>query len=487
MSTSQNCGFDLTVVPAALVGWLLTWLILKGANPGIVCVGVCLTASICAYLINRIQRSANFGGTHLHPLYTLVLLLVSASLLALNATWHFASHQRWRESLSCLSNCALEVQLKRFPTPSQSGYTVAAEVSGVGQVEVLLSGQQLGVYKVNDLLAVSGKITQVGAPPSLGIIKVDTVKFSSYSFAHRNADILRANLAGDGWDEPAALVQAMTLGDLSYLPASIVKQLRGSGIAHLVAISGFHLAIILNALSKVLPGRPRDKILLLLLGIMLIWLAVGAQPSVIRASTMVGLGLFGAVVKRHSQGLNTLAIVVLLWLTYDPWLAQSTGFLLSVAATVAVLGAKIEQQRLENYEFETPQRKFWLAIRPTFQVPVVAHLVTTPIVVTQMGTYPLYGIVLNILVTPLVPLITGGGAFCALLGYLPVPVASLVGRLLHYPASIVLHLVEACSFLPGATLTGGLAWMALGIQYVLVVGGFLISRRVRSFRYGNAK
>lgn len=489
MSNSQYRGLDLTLVIPSASGWAITTLFLTGIKNYLL-VGIVLgTTLITSYTINRLQQNQpkHTKISVSHPLQVVVLTLLVTSLLGFSAHWHYQNHQRALNNLNCLSSCQLNVTLKRFPTPNSYGYTATAVVSTEPDVTVLLSGKELKPYKVNDQLTVSGHISKPGAPPSLGLFKIRTITPQKLSFAHNNSKHLSEALTGVSETKNTALIQAMTLGDLSQMPPEKTQLLRQVGIAHLVAISGFHLAVILGALGKIIPGKPRQKIFPLSAALILITLAVGAQPSVIRASTMVGLSLIGAILGRHVQGMNSLAVVVIVWLTFDPWLAKSTGFLLSVSATVAVLAAVIWEQTREKYEFASYGRQLWEALRPLLAVAVGAHLLITPIVVMQLGKYSLYAIVLNMLVTPFVPLITGGGVLILLLSYVFPASATLIGWMVTYPAQLLLTLAEICGQLPGASLTGKDAAIALAVQYLLVVAGFLIRRRMRSLKYGNAK
>ncbi len=106
------------------------------------------------------------------------------------------------------------------------------------------------------------------------------------------------------------MLAGILLGDDNGLPASLQQAYKNTGTAHIIAISGFNIAIIAGlfvALFSRLLGR-RKGALVAVLGILLYTVLVGATASVVRAAIMGGLAIFARQVGRRQNGLNTLVL-----------------------------------------------------------------------------------------------------------------------------------------------------------------------------------
>lgn len=117
------------------------------------------------------------------------------------------------------------------------------------------------------------------------------------------------------------------------------QQFARFGLQHLLAISGFHFAIIASFLSMAfrlfLPMRMR--IIGLLICLATYFLFLGPQPSILRAWIMCSLTLIGGLLEKQTTALNSLGLALLMILGYNPLLCQELGFQLSFAITVAIL------------------------------------------------------------------------------------------------------------------------------------------------------
>lgn len=111
------------------------------------------------------------------------------------------------------------------------------------------------------------------------------------------------------------------------------------GLQHILAISGFHFAIIAAFLSLLLrlflPLSFQTPFLLFTLGVYCFFL--GPQPSILRAWIMCSLGLIGGLLEKRANALNSLGLAIMLILGYDPTHSLELGFQLSFATTFAIL------------------------------------------------------------------------------------------------------------------------------------------------------
>ncbi|WP_406198480.1 ComEC/Rec2 family competence protein [Kitasatospora sp. NBC_01560] len=175
------------------------------------------------------------------------------------------------------------------------------------------------------------------------------------SLPQRVAGRLRAGLrsASDGLPPDArGLLPGLVVGDTSRLPGDLLEAFRATDMAHLVAVSGANLAIVLGVLlgAPGQAGTAERRGLAALFGLSLRTTAfVGAavtlafvtvsrpEPSVLRAAGTGLIGLLALATGRPRQAVPALSGTVLILVLLDPRLARSFGFLLSVLATTGLL------------------------------------------------------------------------------------------------------------------------------------------------------
>ncbi|MEU0218946.1 ComEC/Rec2 family competence protein, partial [Streptomyces sp. NPDC006265] len=171
----------------------------------------------------------------------------------------------------------------------------------------------------------------------------------------RLAGRLRAGLreATDGLPaDPRALLPGLVVGDTSRITPELEEAFKETDLTHTLAVSGANFTILL-ALLLGPPGLAQHverRGLAPWLGISLRGTAVlggvlslgfvivcRPDPSVVRAAACGAVALLALATGRRRSMIPALATAVLLLVLYDPWLARSYGFLLSVVATGALL------------------------------------------------------------------------------------------------------------------------------------------------------
>jgi competence protein ComEC len=111
------------------------------------------------------------------------------------------------------------------------------------------------------------------------------------------------------------------------------------GLQHIMAISGFHFAIIACILGCLLRLVVPHKIAIISL-IFLVssyFVILGPTPSVMRAWLTILVALSGYLISKRGSALNSLGVAMLIVLAYDPHLCCHIGFQLSFLATAAIL------------------------------------------------------------------------------------------------------------------------------------------------------
>ncbi|EST24545.1 hypothetical protein M878_30420, partial [Streptomyces roseochromogenus subsp. oscitans DS 12.976] len=171
----------------------------------------------------------------------------------------------------------------------------------------------------------------------------------------RLAGRLRAGLreATDGLPGDArALLPGLVVGDTSRITPELDEAFKDTDLAHTLAVSGSNLTVLLALLIGP-PGlaqqverrglAPRLGLSLrataLAAGVLTLGFVIVSRPdpSVLRAAACGAIALLALATGRRRSLVPALATAVLLLVLYDPWLARSYGFVLSVLATGALL------------------------------------------------------------------------------------------------------------------------------------------------------
>jgi competence protein ComEC len=178
----------------------------------------------------------------------------------------------------------------------------------------------------------------------------------------------------------------------------------------------------------------------------------GAQPSVVRAVLMAAMALLIREAGHHSRPVGVLLLTLSGMLLLRPAWALSIGFQLSAAATAGLI---LTAPRLEKaVQAWLPDRCQGLAA--ALSIPVAALLWTLPLRLLHFGAMPLYALVANLLVAPLLAPLTLLAMLSALLVLVgPTAVLPLLLWPVHQLAGLVITMASWISHCPEAQLLTG--------------------------------
>ncbi len=217
-------------------------------------------------------------------------------------------------------------------------------------------------------------------------------------------------------DPPArGLALALTLGERGALPESLRDDFVHAGMAHLLAISGLHLALgallvggvvrlLLLPLAPWLPPRALvvAPVALSMPLVLLQTALAGAPPSCLRAATMILHLSLARVLDRPADAATAIGLAALVNLVHAPDALAGAGFQLSFGASAAILWCLSRRP--------TPRRGLRGRLLDLVRVSVAAFLGTAPFVAWHFGPIPLAGPVVNLLAVPLASLALLPGA-----------------------------------------------------------------------------
>ncbi|PJF31056.1 MAG: hypothetical protein CUN51_06145 [Candidatus Thermofonsia Clade 1 bacterium] len=269
-------------------------------------------------------------------------------------------------------------------------------------------------------------------------------------------------------DPQAAFLAGILTGDESYITAELSETFRRTNTAHLIAISGANIAVIvalLMALARLLPRRLAGRLGTLLVtvcGVTLYTLFVGAEPSVVRAAIMATFVLLAERLGRRNDGLTALAAAVFLMTLLNPLMLFDLGLILSAAATLGLILylpmlTQLSERLLQRIGSTARAQPIASVLAELVWITVAAQITTLPIILLISGELAHLGVLVNLLVAPAQPLIMSGGLAMLGLGALWSPLgqvtAWLVGLPLSYTLAIIRGVAEITAFNVPVTVT----------------------------------
>ncbi|MDC7681846.1 ComEC/Rec2 family competence protein [Asticcacaulis sp. BYS171W] len=336
---------------------------------------------------------------------------------------------------------------------------------------------------------VPGKVVQIATPPMPGRLKrMVTLNAWRWQITRHIVGVLDGQ-AGQG-TRLGGFAAALVTGHQAYLAPQLVEDMRDSGLAHILSISGLHMAIVGGfaffasraglALIPAVALRYPIKKWAAGFGIfaVIVYLAISGAPAPAIRAAVVAIVAFGAILlDRRALSLRALALAAIVVLCLMPEAVFEPGFQMSFCATAALL-ALSESLPSVPKELSVPWwvrawQGFWRGIWVSIVASTVAGLATTPFGIFYFNRAQMYGLIANLLEAPItgfviMPALAVGTALSAT--PLGTPFLWLAGwglSLIDRIAGFVAHLpgaVAAVSSPPDIALLlsfGGVLWLCL--------------------------
>ncbi|OIJ90998.1 hypothetical protein BIV24_17050 [Streptomyces colonosanans] len=284
--------------------------------------------------------------------------------------------------------------------------------------------------------------------------------------AQRWAGRLRAGLreATEGLDpDPRALLPGLVVGDTARVTPELDDAFKATDLAHLLAVSGGNFTILLAlfigpaGLAQRVERRglaPRLGIPLrgtaLLGGALMLGFVVVCRPdpSVLRAAACGAVALLALVTGRRRSLLPALATAVLLLVLYDPWLARSYGFLLSVLATGALLTIA------PRWSASLRRRRVPPRLAEALAAAAAAQALCAPVIAVLSARVSLVAVPCNLLAEFAVAPATVLGFAALAAAPVAMPVAKALAWGASWPVGWIAGIARTGASLPG----GGVDW-----------------------------
>jgi competence protein ComEC len=270
----------------------------------------------------------------------------------------------------------------------------------------------------------------------------------------------------------AGLAAALLIGYRYDLDREMVQEYTNTGIVHIIAISGMHLALIYGGLLWIFRWWPRHRFSEVMKGvliILLLWaftLLTGGAASVLRATVMftfITAGKF--ILDRHTNIYNTLAASAFLLLCYDPRLLTDAGFQLSYLAVLSIVVCY-----RQIYYLVQSGRKWLDKLWDMIALTLAAQVLTLPVCLYYFHQFPVFFLPANMVAVPLSTLILYGEIVLLAVSGVPL-MANGAGLALQMVMQWMNRTVGWIGQVPGALITDvNMSFGSLICLYICITG-----------------
>jgi len=242
-----------------------------------------------------------------------------------------------------------------------------------------------------------------------------------------------------------AVLEALLLGERKRMDFSVTQSLQKAGIYHLFALSGAHIAIIsffLFSLFNLMRIPNRFSYLLVMAFLLFYVFLVEGRPSVLRATIMTLAFLFGKLIWRNVNLINTISISAFILLLFNPFSLFSVGFQLTFAATFSII---LFFPKIIKLLPRLPLR-----ISEIMAISLTAQLGVLPFIASSFNRVTFSSLILNFAALPLVALIMSCGYIFIPLSFVSSFLAQLLAKVLNYLIDLLIgcsHIFDSLTFI----------------------------------------
>lgn len=292
---------------------------------------------------------------------------------------------------------------------------------------------------------------------------------------------LSASLARALPEPQGSLAQAILLGLRGNIPDSLYEAFSRTGMAHLLAISGLHMSIIIAmflSLGILLFGRRRSIYIWLTLALMWLYtMLAGMHPPIIRAAIMGSLFLIAEYLGRQRSAIIALAFAAAVMVGIQPHLLWSVSFQLSFLAMAGLVllfpyfqawGRKGVAAIFKNREALVTTGSM---ITDVFAASLAAIIAVWPLIAYNFGMVSLVALPATFFSLPALPFIIVTSALVAFTGLFALLAAQILGWLAWLFLSYLVLVVQGFDALPHSSLeVASISTWHIWVYYVILAG-----------------
>ncbi len=287
-------------------------------------------------------------------------------------------------------------------------------------------------------------------------------------------------------EDTGTVLKGILLGNKGEMDEGLKQQFSRSGLSHITAVSGMHVAtlvMIIYALFKVIRVRKRLAGLFAIVAIIMFVCISGASLSCVRAGIMSIMVIGAEFTYRKNDTYTSMATAVMIIVIAWPFAAFDAGFILSFGAVfgIVLFSRKIEEFILNLVHVKRTQDDGFLKLLVIKIISMLsttfgAQLIIVPVILYFFNEITLWGFVTNLIILPVLPFIMAGGILFCILGSVSHTLALLAGGFCYPFLLLVLAVVKFFGSLNFGYITFGyvtpffvfIYLLALALIYLLL-------------------
>ena len=285
-----------------------------------------------------------------------------------------------------------------------------------------------------------------------------------YNLAEQISDRLDGTFYKITDDASASVFSAMLLGNKDYLDEEISDLFSTCGIGHILAISGLHISLIGMGIYRIIRKLGYGYISAMVIsGSLIVFYGImtGNGTSTVRALIMFMISVYANVAGRTYDLVTAASLAAFVMLVDSPLLIYNSGFLLSFGA-IAGIGI-INPVLLKLIKKKNKLKESMIS-------GLSIQLSTIPILMYSYFQIPVYSVLLNLIVVPLMSVVMISALFACVLGSF----SEAVGKICIGPGVYILkgyeYLCNLCLELPNAVWTCGRPELWQIVLYYAILG-----------------
>lgn len=350
---------------------------------------------------------------------------------------------------------------------------------------ILVNGSRYPVYEYGDCLLLAGKIQK---PDKIEDFYYDKylARYQIYSVVYSgkiekklerkednlfykwtyNLKSIFENKLSEVFAEPyASFMAGLILGSRKGIPENLMKNFNMTGLTHIIAISGYNIALVIVVISGIFSFLNRRlKVIACSIFIILFVIFVGASASVVRAAVMGVISLIALFSgRRYFVFISLFSAAFLMNLWNPKILVYDAGFQLSFSATFGII---VFADKIQKYFKWMPG---FLGMREALALTLSAQIIALPLIISHFGRLSLISPIANIFVLPMIPLSMGLGFFAVIISFLSNILGNIIGFFGYLTLGLMIFFIKIFADLTFASIN--IEWFSwwICVGYYLLI------------------
>ena len=269
------------------------------------------------------------------------------------------------------------------------------------------------------------------------------------------------------------LAEALLISQREALSSEVKAAFAASGLTHLLAISGSHVALVaamIMTLASLLRCSRRATSAMSMLGACGYVFFLGAPFAALRSLIQMAMLMLSRARQQPAHPLGLLAAAAIAITAIDPAAPIDAGFQLSFAGILGIILWRRPLIDLMPSSIPTP-------VRDAIATTLAASATTTPIAAFHFGVVSVIALVANMLAAPAVALAVPAAAVVLLISPLSMHLAQLLAPGAELTLLWLMHIAQWCASIPGGhfSVTAANAMIAtacVALVFVLLKGSY---------------